>query len=185
MDLKKLNPWNWFKHEESGERAMTPPSRSMQRGELGTFQPMLSLHQEIDRLFDHTFRSFGLPAFGFGGSLLDSSTFRPNMDIEASEHEYRLTAELPGVEERDVEVDVSPDGTLTIRGEKRQEREERGRSAYRAERAYGAFQRVLALPDDADRDNIEARFKNGVLSLTIPRKLMARPDVRRISVKAE
>jgi len=186
MDLKKLNPWNWFKHEEGGERGGGLPVRQADYP-LSGVSPTLALHQEIDRLFDQAFRSFGMPAFGsgFDRGMLGPMSFRPNVDIDVGEHEYRITAELPGVDEKDVEVDVTPDGTLTLRGHKRQEREERSRNAYRLERAYGEFQRVLALPDDADRDNVDARFKNGVLTLTIPRKAIARPEVRRITVKGE
>jgi HSP20 family protein len=183
MDIKKLNPWNWFKHEEDGERRNVPVRRQSDR-QLSAYTPLLSLHQEIDRVFDHVFRHFGWPSFGAGAarSPLESNLFRPSVDIDATDKEYRITVEVPGVDEKDLSLELGRDGTLTVKGEKKQEREENGRDFYRVERSYGSFQRVLALPEDANQAGISAHFKNGVLTVSIPRRAIALPEVRRISI---
>lgn len=160
MNLNKLNPWNWFKHEEDGERRNLPIRRQSDP-HLVTTSPWLSLHQEIDRMFDNVFRNFGMPSLGIGtsGSALEGGLFKPNVDIDASDKEYRITMELPGVEEQDIDVELSRDGVLSVRGEKKHEREEKNRDVYRIERSYGSFERILALPDDVNQNNINARFK--------------------------
>ena len=118
------------------------------------------------------FRGFDLP---FPAGLRpfevfgDSGLLKPRADLSATDTEYQLTVEIPGVNERDVSLDISGN-TLTIRGEKRQEKEEKAKDYYRIERSYGSFQRVLSLPEDVDQDTIKATFKNGVLTVTMPRK---------------
>jgi HSP20 family protein len=190
MDIKKLNPWNWFKHEEDNERRNLPVYRQQQQQQTETpvsaYSPLMSLHQEIDRMFNNAFRSFGLPSLSLGAAAplaWETNLFRPNVDIDATDKEYRITVEMPGVEESDIRLELSPDGALSIQGEKRIEREEKGHDLYRVERSYGSFQRVLALPEDADRDSINATFKNGVLTVNVSRKATARPEVRWITVK--
>jgi HSP20 family protein len=188
MDIKKLNPWNWFKHEEGSEGHRLPVRRESDTPLSSFGSPLLSLHQEIDRMFDNVFRSIGFPAAGFGsaGSRFENNLLKPNIDIEATDKEYRITAELPGVDEKDISVELSHDGTLTLRGEKKQEREDKGRDFYRVERSYGAFQRVLALPEDASHDGINATFKNGVLVISAPRKALPKAEeVRQINVSSD
>lgn len=188
LDIKKLNPWNWFKKEEEGERRNVPVARRGGSGQELTsgsyYSPLWSLHNEIDQMFDNVFRSFGLPSLGTESALpsLESNWFRPSVDIDSSEKEYRITVEVPGVDEKDVKLELDRDGTLTIRGEKKQEREEKDRDFYRVERSYGSFQRVLSLPEDADQDSINASFKNGVLTLTVQRKALPKSEARQIGI---
>lgn len=188
LDIKKLNPWNWFKKEEEGERRNVPVARRGGSGQELTsgsyYSPLWSLHNEIDRMFDNVFRSFGLPSLGMESALpsLEDNWFRPSVDIDSSEKEYRITVEVPGVDEKDVKLELDRDGTLTIRGEKKQEREEKDRDYYRVERSYGSFQRVLSLPEDADQDNINASFKNGVLTVTVQRKALPKSEARQIGI---
>lgn len=183
MDIKKLNPWNWFKHEESSEQRSVPVRQKSDR--LPAYSPLLSVHQEIDQMFDNVFRSFGFPSIHSGtNSLWSGSDFlKPSIDIDATDKEYRVTAEVPGVDRKDVELEIGPDDTLIIKGEKKQEREDKDRDLYRLERTYGSFQRVLALPEDADQDRINATFKNGVLTITIARKTVAASNIRRIAIQ--
>ena len=89
---------------------------------------------------------------------------------------------MPGVDEKDVKVEIAND-TLTIRGEKKQEKEENHKNYYRMERSYGSFQRVLSLPEDADQEGVSATFKNGVLTVTMPRKAAPQANVRRIEIQ--
>ena len=127
----------------------------------------------MDRWFDDAFRSFGWPLreraidpFADDESLL----LRPSVDIHEGDKAYRISVEVPGVEEDDLKLEV--DGhQLVVSGEKLQESSEgeEGDKAYRVERRYGQFRRVLNLPDDALVDDISARFRNGVLTVTVPR----------------
>ncbi len=187
MDIKKLAPWNWFKKEE--EDAGKPlPVRQGRSGERGypLYNPLNRLHQEIDRMLENAFRGFGLTPFGFDRPflpLMEEGMLKPTLDLSATGKEYTVTVEIPGVDEKDIRVDLAGD-TLTIRGEKKQEREEKERNYYRMERSYGSFQRVLSLPEDADQDGVTAKFKKGVLTLVIPRKAVPESAVKKIEVKS-
>jgi HSP20 family protein len=150
--------------------------------------PILALHQQVDQLFNDFFQGFGLsplPRFSMPQLLTEGSRWlKPNLDILASDKEYTLQVELPGVSDKDVRIEVSGD-SLRIWGEKKQEKEDKGRDYYAVERSYGSFQRVLALPQDAKVDGIDAKFKDGVLTITIPRDESASQTVRKIEVKSE
>ena len=82
-----------------------------------------------------------------------------------------------------MKLELTPDGALIVRGEKKQEKEQKDKNFYRSERSYGSFQRTLSLPEDASRDNIDASFKNGVLTITCPRKAVAQTPTKRIDIK--
>ena len=186
MDLKKLAPWNWFRREEE-ERVAALPVRSTGRAspKRSFHGPLGQLHQEMDQLFDNFFTGFGLSPSGPGGTLSGSLTdgiLKPTLDIGANDKEYAISIEVPGVKQSDIKLEVA-DNTLTISGEKKQEKEEKEKNYYRMERSYGAFQRILSLPKDADQDSIKATFKNGVLNITLPRKALPAPDVRQIEIK--
>jgi HSP20 family protein len=178
MNLKKLMPWNWFKKEE--ETAMVP----VKRGDLAG-DPLAQLHADIDRLFGQMFRAVGWPVPDmsrlFGDTAL--APLKPHVDIAATDREYVITAEVPGLEASDVKLELLDD-TLLIRGEKRQEWEKQNAGVYRMERRYGAFERMLSLPDDADPDRLEAKLKHGVLTVTMPRKPSAKTTSRLIEVHA-
>lgn len=180
MDINKLAPWNWFRKEQEQEGKSLPVARSVAPGFEGS--PLVQLQREIDRLFDEVFRDVSFSSRGPGRSLAPSAWLKPTMDIAANDKEYTVTVELPGVEENDVQVELEGD-TLKIRGEKKQEKEETKKDFYRVERAYGSFQRVLSLPEDADQANIGAKFNKGVLTVSIPRKASARTEAKRIPIK--
>jgi HSP20 family protein len=179
MDIKKLNPWNWFSREEDHARNIP-----VQRGVPQVYHPMAQLHQDIDRLMDGVFRGFGLPFMGIGNLTdTEAALFRPHVDIASTDKQYTVTVEVPGVEEKDVKLELTHDGTLVIRGEKKQEKEQKDKNFHRIERSYGSFQRTLSLPEDASQENIDASFKNGVLTVTVPRKTIAQEPARRIEIK--
>ncbi len=186
MEIRKLAPWNWFRkeEEESGgslpvhTTSRTKPQRQLQ-GPIG------QLHREMDQLFDQFFSGFGFTPSGAVGpfsSALTDGLLKPTLDIGASDREYAISIEVPGVEQKDIKLEIAHN-TLTIRGEKKQEKEEKEKNFYRMERSYGAFQRVLSLPEDADQDSINATFKNGVLKIAMPRKKPAGSDVKQIEIK--
>jgi HSP20 family protein len=185
MDISKLAPWNWFKKEEEHEGSSLPVKQQDQPGPARYSHPMSQLHNEIDRLFEDVFRGFGFPSLGIGRSfpaLAQTDWLKPILDIGATEKEYTISVELPGVDQKDVQLEVVND-TLLIKGEKKQEKEEKDKDFYRIERSYGSFQRVLSLPEDADRDHISAVYKNGVMKITLPRKALPQIGAKQIEIK--
>jgi HSP20 family protein len=106
----------------------------------------------------------------------------PAVDIIDKENAYELSAELPGTDESNIDVKFA-NGTLTIKGEKRDEREEKKKNFYLAERRYGSFQRSFNVPEGVDAERIEASFKNGVLTVTLPKTPQARRNEKKILVK--
>ena len=188
MDIKKLAPWNWFKNEEQESGAIVPVQRDEKKTlnqEEGPLYPLYNLHREMDRLFDNAFRGFGLSPFRseIFSPIATSGFLKPQVDVGATDKEYSITVEVPGVSEKDVNVEVS-NNTMTIRGEKKQEKEEKDKNYYRVERSYGSFQRVLSLPEDANQEEIKATFKNGILFIRMPRKAFPKSDVKQIEVKS-
>jgi HSP20 family protein len=186
MDIKKLAPWNWFKKEDdAGKIVPVQHSGTMGQG-YPLYNSVTQLHREIDSIFNTVLHGFALSPFGFERPLLPSMAegiFKPTLDLSATGKEYTITVEIPGVDEKDVKVDIADD-TLTIQGEKKQEKEEKEKNYYRIERSYGSFQRVLSLPEDADQDCVKAKFKKGVLTVTILRKALPESDVKQIEVKS-
>lgn len=181
MELKQLAPWNWFKKEQETQ-AKLPVARRMQSNghyPAGPAGPM-------EQLFDEFVRSFSslTPMLsGMSQPIGGQAWLKPSIDIAASDAEYTITAELPGVDENEVSVDVVDD-TLTISGRKENVKEERHAQYYCMERSYGSFQRALSLPDDADADAITAAFKKGVLTITVPRRPSQGDRGRRIAIRA-
>jgi HSP20 family protein len=136
--------------------------------------PFSSLQREVDRLFDDFTRGF--PAFGFGGTR----DLVPSVDVSETDKELLIAAELPGIEEKDVHIDVSGN-VLTIRGEKKSESESKDKNYRLIERSYGAFSRRLELPAGVDLDAIKAKMEKGVLTVTVPKP--AEAQSKRIEVK--
>jgi len=119
----------------------------------------------------------------FWGSEASFGVTVPAVDVIEDDRGYKITAELPGLDQKDIEVSVTGD-VLVIKGEKRQEREEKDKNRYLSERSYGAFQRNFSLPDGIDRDKINADFAKGVLTLTLPKTAEAQKQQKKIEVKA-
>jgi len=186
MNMKKWIPWNWFKNEDEDAGKAVPIQRSLAQFQDHDLSGSLArFHQDVDRLFNHAFRGVGLSPLGFDRRFLprvSDGTIKPMLDLGATDKTYTIEVEVPGVDEKDIKVEIVND-TLTIRGEKRHEKEEHDKNYYRMERSYGAFQRVLSLPEDADQDGVAAVFKNGVLTVTMPRMAAEQTNVRQIEVK--
>jgi HSP20 family protein len=139
--------------------------------------PFMSLHREMNRLFDDVFR--GVPTAGSRGG--SGSEFVPaHMDVSETENEIRICAELPGVNQDDVDVTLEDD-VLTIRGEKKLERKDEKETYHFMERFYGTFQRSLRLPFRVEPDQVQAEFNDGVLTVRLP-KSKAQDQARRIQV---
>ena len=186
MELKKLAPWNWFKKEEEETGASLPVRKSGQAlPERRPYSPLGQLHQEMDQLFDQFFDGFGLTPAQRGGMFsnsLSDGLLRPTLDIGATDKEYAISVEIPGVDQKDIKLEIVGN-TLTISGEKKQEKEEKEKGYYRVERAYGSFKRVLSLPEDADQEAINAKFKKGVLNITLPKKSVSATKMKQIEIK--
>lgn len=156
---------------------------------LEAWRPFESLRREIDRLFEDFDRDFWRAPFR--RSLFDVEPFwrrefvvaAPAVDIVEKDNAYEVTAELPGMDEKNIEVKLS-DGSLTIKGEKKEEKEEKKKDYYLHERHFGAFERSFRVPETVDTDKIEASFKKGVLTVTLPKKPEAQKPAKKIEVKA-
>jgi HSP20 family protein len=142
--------------------------------------PVRQLRHEVDSLFD---RFFHQPLGGFDFDALPAA-FRgfPKTDLSESDEQITVEMELPGVDPAEVRIDLTA-GLLTVRGEKKQDHEEKRQNYHFVERQYGSFQRTVQLPGTADTDKVEATFKDGVLTITVAKQPGAKP--RRIEVKAQ
>ncbi len=189
MDLEKLKPWNWFKHEENGDKGSQIPVSRQQAGTMptGGAGSLLDLHREMDRWFDEAFKSFGAPSLASRINMPRASSMavfeRPKIDISGDENVYEINLDVPGLDESDLSLEIDGD-VLRIKGAKEERSEDKDKHYYRVERSYGSFQRTLALPDDAVADEISARLDKGVLKLEIPRRADASKDVKRISINS-
>lgn len=186
VSIRKLNPWNWFRHEEA-ENSVGSQIPVQQGGGYTTpavgnsYSPLADFHREFDRLFDSAFRSFGFPSLFAGNPLVNESFFRPQVDIAGNEKNYEITLDVPGMTQENLSIEVQGD-SLIVRGEKQESSENKDKQFYRVERSYGTFQRTLALPNDANAEEIRANLKDGVLALTIPRKPVEGKEVKRIAI---
>ncbi|MDR3438895.1 Hsp20/alpha crystallin family protein [Telmatospirillum sp.] len=159
MDVKSLVPWTRSKS--------APAPRFDDDG-----SPFLTLHREMNRLFDDFFHGFDVPMGRFGWS-----SGLPELDVADTGKEIKVTAELPGMEEKDVELTLH-DGVLTLKGEKKSESD----GPQYSERWHGQFQRSLQLGPDVDPEKVSATFKNGLLSILIEKKPEAQKAAKRIPI---
>jgi HSP20 family protein len=148
-------------------------------------EPLLGLRSGIDRLIEDFFSGVGdglLPRLALPRPVAARELFAPLLDLRETEDALVLEAELPGVKPADIDVHVS-DGTLVIRGERRQEKDEKTKLWHRTERFFGRFERLISLPPTAESEKIDAAFKDGVLTVTVPKKPGAKPKAVTIKVK--
>jgi HSP20 family protein len=158
-------------------------SRSLARREED--HPFLSLRREMDTLFDEFFKGFEMEPWGQLGGNGNGVNFSPRVNVSENETAIQVTAELPGINLKDVDVSLARD-VLTIRGEKKEEKKEEKDNYYHMERSFGSFSRTIPLPAGVvNADQIDANFKNGVLTITLPKRAEAQTTTRRIAVKAE
>ena len=146
-----------------------------------------SFRSEMDRLFDR----FGFPSlrrvFDIEPAWRSASSFSfsvPAIDMSEDEKAYKISAELPGIDAKDIDVSVSGD-MLVLKGEKRQEKEEKDKNYHFSERAYGSFQRAFDLPVSVDRNKVAADFSKGVLTITLPKTAEARKPQKKIAIKSD
>jgi HSP20 family protein len=169
MNMRDLIPWN--------RNPQTTPSRFREEGD-----PFMTLHREMNRLFDDVFRGFDMLSPGSMGHSMGHAAGWPHVEVVETDKDVRICAELPGLDEKDVEV-LMHDGVLTIRGEKKSEIEDKERAF--SERYYGRFERRIPLAWEVEEDKIDASFRNGVLTVTMPRSAESRSPVKRIAINRE
>jgi len=145
--------------------------------------PLEALHRQMNELFDDFFDDFEtarLPSLR-GEGLGDVPV---RFDVAETEEAVHVTAELPGMDEKDIEVTLDRNA-LTVKGEKKQEREERKKNYYFSERTFGQFQRLIPLPSGIEPDKAKAQFKKGVLTISLPKSAAVKSEGRRIAISAE
>mgnify|MGYP002713099555 FL=1 len=141
--------------------------------------PFSLLHREVDRLFSDFSRGATVPNWPFGGNGVQV----PSIDVSETEKALEITAELPGVEEKDIDVQLRDD-VLTIKAEKKAEKESKEKTYHLVERSYGAFQRSLRVPFSADSNKVEAHFDKGVLKISLPKPAEAAAKATSIKIKS-
>lgn len=174
MDWNKIAPWNWFKDEE-GTPARTQPAPSPLQSSGDSFA---TLRTEIERVLDDT---VGLRFPGL--NLRPAASIRPVVDVSEAKKAYAVRAELPGIEADDISIEVEGQ-RLVIRGERHRDEEKDIEGYHYIESSCGVIRRVLSLPDDADGESIEARFKNGVLDLRIPKHAARASNTKTIEIQS-
>lgn len=137
--------------------------------------------REIEDMFDRYDRAVGLPRIGTQ-EVMTSGDWSPRVDIVENDNEFLIKAEIPEVKKEDVKVSVD-NGVLTLKGERKLEKEEKGKKFHRVERYYGSFTRSFTLPENVDESKIKATFKDGMLNLQVPKTEKAKPKA--IDVKVE
>ena len=168
MAITDLIPW---KKNES--------SLTVQRRQEA--DPFLDIRNQMNRWFDDFFEQpFGLNSFFGEGSL--AGEFSPQVDISETEKEIAISAELPGLKHEDISIALDHD-ILRISGEKKAEKEEKGKRFYKVERSYGSFHRAIPLPSEVDEDKIKAVFKRGVLKITLPKTKEIQEKTKHIPIK--
>ncbi len=163
MALSNLIPWK--------RRQQELDTRNMYNN------PLQMLNQDMNRWFDDFRTRFDMEPFGHGGAYM------PSVDVTEDDKEIRIACELPGIDEKDIDITLAKD-SITIKGEKKQETEDKGKDYYRMERSYGSFQRMVPLPAEIDEEKAQADFKKGVLKITLPKSAEARQSRRKIKVKS-
>jgi HSP20 family protein len=144
--------------------------------------PFASFRYEMDRLFDDFFAPAAGEGRNFAASTQPTALVRPSIDVDETEQAYRVSAELPGLTDKDVELNLR-DNVLTISGEKRLEREEEKGGRRYAERSFGRFERTIPFPTEVDAERVDAVFRDGVLTITLPKNQKAQEKTRRIEVR--
>ena len=161
-------------------KSLMPFGRSSALSRTGNdSDPFVSLRREMDRLFDDFTQVWDVPAFSGSSGMLS-----PRVDVAETEKGIEIKAELPGIDPKDIDLDLT-DGVLTLKAERKHEKEEKDeRKQYHlVERSYGTFLRRFALPFEPDQDKLEASFDKGVLKIFVPRSAAAAKQVKKIQIK--
>lgn len=179
MRIRDLVPWGRKKTDDRDPRLS---GRSLMKSDDDDRAPVLSLQSELNEAFDRFFERFERPFLDRLGGAYGAFS-QPNVDVSETDKAIKVVADLPGMDEKDIDVTLTGD-VLTIRGERRNERDEREKGYFLHERTYGAFYRTIPLPPGVETEKAKAEFKKGVLKVTLPKSADAKDLTRRIEVKA-
>lgn len=173
--VRDIIPWRRKKED----------SRLARRGR-NEDHPLEALHREMDQLFEDFFGNLetGLSWPRWSGLRSQSDAWTLNVDVAEDDNEIRVSADVPGMEEKDIDVELS-DNLLTIKGEKNQERDEKKPDYHVVERSYGSFHRSIPLPGGLEQDKAKARFKKGVLTITVPKSAQTKTSRKQIPISAD
>ena len=176
MNIRDLIPWGHGRREP-----WSRDTRAVATRRDDDDDPMRAFQLDLNRVFDDFWRRLELPMLGAGDGGAESG-LAPQVDVRETDKEVEVVAELPGMDEADVDVSVAA-GMLTIRGEKKSEREREGNGYILRERSFGRIERLVPLPEGLDLDSAEATFKNGVLTVRIAKTAEAQRAAKRIQVQ--
>ena len=168
-----LLPWSWGKKN-------LPIRKEVSSSD---YTPYFTLQHDMNQVLDNFIRSFEagmMPAF----SEVPGEIFHPRVEVKESADDIRVSVELPGIEDKDIDVSIS-DSSLTIKGEKREEKEENTSGYYRMERSYGSFCRQISIPCEIDKDKAQATFNRGVLKVTLPKTAKSQERIKKIAIKKD
>lgn len=186
MTVSKLSPWNWFKKEHEQEKTL--PVRQSERGARFA-SPLDQFHAEFDKMVDSMFSGFGMPSpsrlMDMEKPRFENVAIKPKIDVYGTDKEYVIEADLPGIEEKDLSIELKDDVLILSAEKSHEDKTEDKKGYYRVERSYGSFRRVLNVPEDADRDAISAKLDKGVLCVTMPRTKPVEPASRKISIETQ
>jgi HSP20 family protein len=143
-------------------------------------EPFALLRYDMDTMFNDFFRGFDIEPMWSG----PISSFSPNVDITESDKEIKVTAELPGIDEKDIDLTLNKD-SLTIKGEKKEEKENKDGDFYHMERSYGSFSRTIPLPVEVETAKVSATYKKGILKIKLPKNAKAIEGKKKITIKAD
>ncbi|MEG3618375.1 Hsp20/alpha crystallin family protein [Magnetovibrio sp. PR-2] len=179
----------------------TPEGKTPAASERLMQHPLLTLREEVDHLFDNFFSGFALGPFSHGRDKTHAPAFRRfenafaglstpfegltmKADVREAEGEYRVEAEIPGLDEKDIEV-TAQDGLLTISGHKKEETKTDEDDYHLTERHYGSVERSFPIPEGVELGKATAKYKNGVVTVTMPKKVLNKPKSKKIPISAD
>jgi HSP20 family protein len=168
--MRYLTPFRWG-------RRNAPAGRDLEAG-----SPLDVFQREMNRLFEDFFKGTALSSWP--QEMEPFGSFTPQVNMTEDEKSIVVSAELPGMDEKDIDISLNKD-SITIKGEKKEEAEHKGKESYVVERSYGSFTRVLPLPKEVNPDKAEATFKKGVLTVTLPKVEKEKESQKRIRIKAD
>jgi len=165
----KLLPTKWKKNEEEKEKQIAHREEK--------YLTPRDFFESFQRSIDELFEDFGYPDF-----FSKERTFYPKVDVTENEKEIVIKADIPGIDEKDLEVSITKDAVI-LQGEKKYEHEEKQGNYYRKERSFGSFRRVIPLPVEVDETKAETNYKNGVVTITLPKSQEATKNIKKIPIK--
>ena len=179
MHIRDLVPWGRKKTDDWSD--LRPSDRSLVKSRDATDNSVASLQHELNDVFDRFFERFERPFLDRTGAF--GAFSQPTVDVAETDKAIKVNVDLPGMNEDDIDVTLTGD-VLTVRGERKHEREEKNKGYFLHERSYGAFYRTIPLPPGVETDKAKAEFKKGVLKVTLPKSADAKSLTKRIEVKA-